>query len=96
MKGLDKRLHRRQVGKYIAILTIFHALSRAASKPGPLIATRPIGCFLFLCGDRHGGPELAEALADELFDGLDSLIQFDLLEYEDPCSASRLLGVPER
>ncbi|KAG5566588.1 hypothetical protein RHGRI_002218 [Rhododendron griersonianum] len=95
VKGLDKRLHRRQVGKYIAILTVFHALSRAASKPGPLIATRPIGCFLFLCGDRHGGPELAEALADELFDGLDSLIQFDLLEYKDPCSASRLLGVPE-
>lgn len=81
------------------MLTICHALSRAALKPGPLeggIATRPIGSFLFLCGDRHGGPEFAEALADELFDGLDSLIHFDMLEYADPCSASRLLGVPVR
>lgn len=90
------RLSKRQFGKKLPILTISHALSRAVS-PQPLgCATRPIGSFLFLCGHRHNGPELAEALADELFDGKGSLIRFDLSKYTEADSVPRLLGVLAR
>ncbi|KAI8566022.1 hypothetical protein RHMOL_Rhmol02G0006800 [Rhododendron molle] len=93
LDDLVARLSKRQFGKNLPILTISHALSRAVS-PQPLgCATRPIGSFLFLCGHRHSGPELAEALADELFDGKGSLIRFDLTKYTEADSVPRLLGV---
>ncbi|XP_058203162.1 chaperone protein ClpB1-like [Rhododendron vialii] len=91
---LVTRLSRRQFGKRFPILTISRALSRAEC-PSPLgCVTRPIGSFLFLCGQCHDGPELAEALTEELFKGKGSLIHFDLSKYTEPDSVSRFLGVP--
>lgn len=93
LDDLVARLSKRQFGKRLPILTIYHALSRAVSPRPTRCATRPIGSFLFICGHRDDGPELAEALADELFDGKGSFNCFDLSKYTEPDSVSRLLGV---
>lgn len=56
--------------------------------------SRPIGSFLFLGPTGVGKTELARALANCLFDAEDALIRFDMSEYMEKNSISRLIGAP--
>ena len=55
---------------------------------------RPIGSFLFVGPTGVGKTELAKQLADQLFGSKDAMIRFDMSEYMEPHSISKLIGSP--
>ncbi|MCC3671618.1 AAA family ATPase, partial [Terrisporobacter mayombei] len=55
---------------------------------------RPIGSFLFVGPTGVGKTELAKQLADQLFGFKDAMIRFDMSEYMEPHSISKLIGSP--
>ncbi|SKA00569.1 ATP-dependent Clp protease ATP-binding subunit ClpE [Pilibacter termitis] len=55
---------------------------------------RPIGSFLFVGPTGVGKTELAKRLAFELFGSVDSMIRFDMSEYMEKHSVSKLIGSP--
>ncbi len=90
--GVEEHLKQSVVGQDAAL----HALSRAIkrNKAGLSPSTRPIGSFLFLGPTGVGKTQSAKALAKFLFDDEKALIRFDMSEYMEKHSVSRLLGAP--
>lgn len=87
---LEERLRARIIGQDEAIQAAAHAVRR--SRSGLRSGGRPIGAFLFLGATGIGKTALANALADELFDG--SIIRMDMSEYMEKHTASRMIGAP--
>ncbi len=90
--GLRDILHRRVVGQDEAVSRVSEAILR--SRAGIRDPERPIGSFLFLGPTGVGKTELAKALAEALFDDERSLIRFDMSEYMEKHTVSRLIGAP--
>ncbi|CAL5411681.1 unnamed protein product [Camellia sinensis] len=88
LQGLESRLAERLIGQDHVRFLISNALLRQRSGP------RPVGSFLFLYGSGMGRTEHAEALAKQNFNNSDLLTEFDMSEYMDSDSVSRLIGVP--
>ncbi|CZE48140.1 ATP-dependent Clp protease ATP-binding subunit [Campylobacter geochelonis] len=89
---IEEHLKQSVVGQDEAL----HALSRAIkrNKAGLSSQNRPIGSFLFLGPTGVGKTESAKALAKFLFDDEKAMIRFDMSEYMEKHSVSRLLGAP--
>lgn len=64
------------------------------SKAGLNDENRPLGSFFFLGPTGVGKTQSAKILAKFLFDESDALIRFDMSEYMEKHSASRLVGAP--
>jgi ATP-dependent Clp protease ATP-binding subunit ClpC len=88
---LEEALRRQIVGHREVVATIARALRRASAGFG---ARRPMGSFLFLGATGVGKSEMALVLADALFQGRDAVVSFDMSEYSEPHSGSRLIGSP--
>ncbi|MDL2230954.1 ATP-dependent chaperone ClpB [Bacteroidales bacterium OttesenSCG-928-L19] len=89
---LETELHKRVVGQDEAINAIADAIRR--SRAGLQDSKRPIGSFIFMGTTGVGKTELAKALAEYLFDTEDALIRFDMSEFQEAHSVSRLIGSP--
>lgn len=89
---IENALRREVVGQDAAISAIARAIKR--NKAGLSDLNRPIGSFLFLGPTGVGKTESAKALARFLFDSDKNLIRFDMSEYMEKYSASRLVGAP--
>ena len=89
---MEEKLHRRIVGQDEAIRTISRAVRRA--RAGLKDPKRPIGSFLFLGPTGVGKTELAKALAEFMFGSEDALLQFDMSEFMERHTVSRLVGAP--
>jgi ATP-dependent Clp protease ATP-binding subunit ClpC len=89
---MEEELHKRIVGQDEAIISISKAIRR--SRAGIGNPKKPIGSFMFLGPTGVGKTELARALSQFLFDDDDSLISFDMSEYMEKFSVSRLAGAP--
>ena len=74
------------------ISKIANALRRARS--GLADPSRPLGSFLFLGPTGVGKTETAKCLSEFLFEDSDSLLRFDMSEYMEKHSVSRLIGSP--
>lgn len=90
--GIEEHLKESVVGQDIALAALTRAIKR--NKAGLSPSTRPIGSFLFLGPTGVGKTQSAKALAKFLFDDEKALIRFDMSEYMEKHSASRLLGAP--
>jgi len=55
---------------------------------------RPVGSFLFLGPTGVGKTELARALAENLFGDEDAMVRFDMSEFQERHTVSRLVGAP--
>ena len=55
---------------------------------------KPIGSFVFLGPTGVGKTELAQALAQALFDAEENMVRLDMSEYMEKHSVSKLLGAP--
>jgi ATP-dependent Clp protease ATP-binding subunit ClpC len=89
---MEEELHQRIVGQDEAITAISKAIRR--SRAGIGNPKKPIGTFMFLGPTGVGKTELARVLAKFLFDDEDALIRFDMSEYMEKFTVSRLAGAP--
>eukprot|EP00768_Dysnectes_brevis_P002978 gnl/Dysnectes_brevis/2161_a2514_1130.p1 GENE.gnl/Dysnectes_brevis/2161_a2514_1130~~gnl/Dysnectes_brevis/2161_a2514_1130.p1 ORF type:complete len:864 (+),score=-183.37 gnl/Dysnectes_brevis/2161_a2514_1130:49-2592(+) len=78
------------IGQDEALKAISRAIKR--NKAGLSDDSRPIGSFMFLGPTGVGKTESAKTLAKFLFDDAKSLVRFDMSEYMEKHSASRLVG----
>ena len=90
--ALESELHRRVVGQDAAVSAVARAIRR--SRVGLKEPGRPVGTFLFLGPTGVGKTELCKALAASLFGSEDALIRFDMSEYMEKHTVSRLVGAP--
>jgi ATP-dependent Clp protease ATP-binding subunit ClpB len=90
--SLETELHKRVVGQDEAISAIANAIRR--SRAGLQETKRPIGSFIFMGTTGVGKTELAKTLAEYLFDTEDAMIRFDMSEFQESHSVSRLIGSP--
>ena len=89
---IEDRLRAEVVGQDKALRVIGRAIKR--SKAGLSSSDRPIGSFMFLGPTGVGKTQSAKALANFLFDSEKSLLRFDMSEYMEKHSVSRLVGSP--
>ncbi|MDF2838747.1 MAG: ATP-dependent Clp protease ATP-binding subunit ClpC, partial [Evtepia sp.] len=89
---LEDVLHQRVSGQAKAVHAVSEAIRRGRS--GLKDPRRPIGTFLFLGPTGVGKTELCKSLAEALFGKEDALLRFDMTEYSEAHSISRLLGSP--
>jgi ATP-dependent Clp protease ATP-binding subunit ClpB len=89
---LEEELHKRVVGQDEAISAIADAIRR--SRAGLQDSKRPIGSFIFMGTTGVGKTELAKALAEYLFNTEDAIVRFDMSEFQEKFSVSRLIGAP--
>ncbi|MDQ0994587.1 ATP-dependent Clp protease ATP-binding subunit [Streptomyces sp. V3I7] len=89
---LEEALHDRVVGQDEAVLAISQAVRRSRAGMGD--PGRPVGSFLFLGPTGVGKTELAKALAELLFGDENRLIRFDMSEFQEKHTVSRLVGSP--
>lgn len=92
LRTLEEQLHRQIIGQEEAVSAVAKAIRRG--RTGVADPDRPIGSFLFLGPTGVGKTELCRALARILFHSDDALIRFDMSEYTEPYSASKLIGSP--
>jgi ATP-dependent Clp protease ATP-binding subunit ClpC len=89
---MEDTLHERIVGQEEAIRTLARSVRRA--RAGLKDPRRPIGSFIFLGPTGVGKTELSKALAEFMFGSDESLLQFDMSEFMERHTISRLVGAP--
>ncbi|MDZ7639659.1 MAG: ATP-dependent Clp protease ATP-binding subunit [Bryobacterales bacterium] len=89
---IEDELHKRVVSQEKAISALARAIRR--SRAGLKSPKRPAGSFLFLGPTGVGKTEVARALAEFLFGSEKSLIRFDMSEFMEKHSVSKLIGSP--
>ena len=89
---VEQELHKRVISQEKAISALARAIRR--SRAGLKSPNRPIGSFLFLGPTGVGKTEMARTLAQFLFGSEKSLIRFDMSEFMEKHSVSKLIGSP--
>src|SRR5216117_3700216 len=89
---MEEELHRRIVSQENAISAVARAIRR--TRAGLKNPNRPVGSFLFLGPTGVGKTEVARSLAAFLFGSERALIRFDMSEYMEKHSVSKLIGSP--
>jgi ATP-dependent Clp protease ATP-binding subunit ClpC len=92
LSHLEDDLHARVIGQDAAVTAVAKAVRRNRTGLGD--ERRPVGSFLFLGPTGVGKTELAKALAGSLFDDDSAVIRFDMSEFGERHTVSRLIGAP--
>ncbi len=90
--NLEKYLQKRVIGQEAAITAMGRALRR--SRLGIQNPNRPIGSFLFCGPTGVGKTEVTKALTEHIFGNENEMIRFDMSEFMEKFSVSRLVGAP--
>ena len=90
--GMEEELHKRIISQDAAISALARAIRR--SRAGIRNPNRPVGSLLFLGPTGVGKTELAKSLAEFLFGSEKALTRFDMSEYMEKHSVSKLIGSP--
>ncbi len=89
---IEAELHKRIISQESAISALARAIRR--SRAGLKNPNRPVGSFLFLGPTGVGKTEVARSLADFLFGSERAMIRFDMSEFMEKHSISKLIGSP--
>ncbi|EFR8837383.1 AAA domain-containing protein [Campylobacter jejuni] len=89
---VEKHLKESVIGQDKALSALARAIKR--NKAGLNTDNKPIGSFLFLGPTGVGKTQSAKALAKFLFDDEKAMIRFDMSEFMEKHSVSKLLGAP--
>ena len=91
LANLEQELKKRVKGQDQAVSLVAAAVKRSRLK---LANNRRPASFIFVGPTGVGKTELAKALADLLFDTPETLLRFDMSEFMEKHSVSRLIGAP--
>ena len=89
---IEEELRGRVVAQRPAISALARSIRR--SRAGLKNPNRPVGSFLFLGPTGVGKTEVARSLAEFLFGSERSMIRFDMSEFMEKHSVSKLIGSP--
>ena len=89
---IEPELHERVIAQRPAISALARAIRR--SRAGLKNPQRPVGSFLFLGPTGVGKTEVARSMAEFLFGSERSMIRFDMSEFMEKHSVSKLIGSP--
>ena len=89
--NLETELKKHIIGQDEAVSAVARAMKRARAD---LSGRRRPASFLFVGPTGVGKTELVKQLANQLFDSVDPLIRFDMSEYMEKHTVSRLIGAP--
>ena len=89
---IEEELHKRIISQDKALSALARAIRR--SRAGLKAPGRPVGSFLFLGPTGVGKTETARSLAAFLFGSERALIRFDMSEFMEKHSVSKLIGSP--
>ena len=92
LANLEKILLKRVIGQDKAVKLVANAVQRG--RTGFNDPQKPIGSFIFLGATGVGKTELCKAMAEAMFGDEKRLIRFDMSEYMEKHSVSRLIGSP--
>lgn len=90
LMSLEDDLMKKIVGQTKAIESVSRAVRRSRANVND--PNKPIGSFLFVGPTGVGKTELAKALAESVFGDKNSLIRFDMSEYQDKTAINKLIG----
>ena len=88
---IESRLAERIIGQKPALVAVAETMRRNLAG---FAGHRPIGSFLFLGPTGVGKTEVVKALAEFLFGSSEALLRFDMSEFLESHSVSRLIGAP--
>ena len=89
---LEDILHERIVGQDEAVSAVARAIRRG--RVGLKDPKRPVGSFIFLGPTGVGKTELCKALAQAMFGDENAMIRFDMSEFMEKHTVSKLIGSP--
>src|SRR5947209_5070469 len=89
---IEEELHKRIISQDKSISALARAIRR--SRAGLKNPNRPIGSFLFLGPTGVGKTEVARTLAQFMFGTEKALVRFDMSEFMEKHSVSKLIGSP--
>ena len=89
---LEDILHERIVGQNEAVTAVAKAIRRG--RVGLKDPNRPVGSFIFLGPTGVGKTELCKALAQAMFGDENAMIRFDMSEFMEKHTVSKLIGSP--
>lgn len=89
---MESILHERIVGQDKAVKAVSKAIRRG--RVGLKDPNRPVGSFIFLGPTGVGKTELCKALAQAMFGDESAMIRFDMSEYMEKHTVSKLVGSP--
>lgn len=92
LAGLEKTLSENVIGQEKAVRAVANAVRRGRS--GLSDEHRPVGSFIFLGTTGVGKTKCCKELAKALFGTEKALIRFDMSEYSEKHSVSKLIGAP--
>lgn len=89
---LEDTLHKRIIGQDEAVSAVARAIRRG--RVGLKDPKRPVGSFIFLGPTGVGKTELCKALAESMFGDENAMLRFDMSEYMEKHTVSKLIGSP--
>lgn len=89
---LEEELHKKIVGQEHAVKVVSQAIRRG--KAGLSDPEKPMGSFLFLGPTGVGKTELSKALSELIYESKEAMIRFDMSEFMEKHSVSKLIGSP--
>lgn len=89
---LESILHERIVGQDEAVKAVSKAIRRG--RVGLKDPKRPVGSFIFLGPTGVGKTELCKTLAEAMFGDENAMIRFDMSEFMEKHTVSKLIGSP--
>ncbi len=91
LANLEERIHRHLIGQDEAVCAVSRAIRR--KRAGISLKRRPVS-FIFVGPTGVGKTELAKRIAEEVFDGQESLIRLDMSEFMQKDCVAKLIGSP--
>ena len=89
---LEAKINKRVIGQEEAVSAVVNAIRRG--RVGLCSPDRPTGSFIFVGKTGVGKTELAHVIAEEVMGSRESLVRFDMSEYMEKHSVSKLIGSP--
>jgi ATP-dependent Clp protease ATP-binding subunit ClpC len=92
MKQIEEELKKMVKGQDKAVAVIAKSIRR--NKLGLKDPKRPVGVFMMVGPTGVGKTELAKSVAKTIYGSEDAMIRFDMSEYREPHTTSKLIGAP--